>query len=157
MDCSMPGFLGACSNSRPSSWWCHPTISSSVFPFSSRLQSLPASGSFPVSQFFTSGAQSIEVSASASVLSMNMQNVFTFKIHVLSMFIKMVEIWVPLLSKRKIELNDSGDVYLPFKDDLPVLMLTNVRMSLKGEAKIFFLLYFFLFKKKFTVWRQWAS
>ena len=66
------------SDSRPSSWWCHPTISSSVFPFSSRLQSLPASGSFPVSQFFTSGAQSIEVSASASVLSMNIQDWIPF-------------------------------------------------------------------------------
>ena len=56
------------SNSCPSSQWCHPTISSSVIPFSSRLQSFPASGSFPVSQLFTSGGQSIGVSASASVL-----------------------------------------------------------------------------------------
>ena len=50
---------GACSNSCPSSRWCHPTISSSVVPFSSCLQSFPASGSFPVSQLFTSGGQSI--------------------------------------------------------------------------------------------------
>ena len=49
---------GACSNSCPSSWWCHPTISSSVVPFS-RLQSFPASGSFPMSQFFALGGQSI--------------------------------------------------------------------------------------------------
>ena len=62
----------------PLSRWCHPTISSSVFPFSSHLQSLPVSGSFPVSQFFTSGAQSIEVSSSASVLSMNIQDWFPF-------------------------------------------------------------------------------
>ena len=55
-------------NSWPLSRWCHPTISSSVFPFSSRLQSFPASGSFPVSQFFASGDQSIGASASASVL-----------------------------------------------------------------------------------------
>ena len=48
---------------RPSSWWCHPTISSSVIPFSSRLQSFLASGSFPLSQFFASGGQSIRVSA----------------------------------------------------------------------------------------------
>ena len=54
------------SNSCPSSRWCHPAISSSVFPFSSHLQSFPASGSFPMSQFFTSGGQSIEVSVSAS-------------------------------------------------------------------------------------------
>ena len=65
---------GVHSNSRPSSWWCHPTISSSVVPFSSCLQSFPASGSFPRSQFFTSGGQSIGVSASASVLPMNIQN-----------------------------------------------------------------------------------
>jgi len=57
---------GACSNSRPSRRWCHPTISSSVVPFSSRLQSFPASGSFPVSQFFTSGGQSISCSFSIS-------------------------------------------------------------------------------------------
>ena len=67
---------GACSNSCPSSWWCHPTISSSVIPFSSCSQSLPASGFFPVSQFFASGGQSIGVSASASVLSMNIQDWF---------------------------------------------------------------------------------
>ena len=59
---------GTYSNSCPSSRWCQPTISSSVVPFSSYLQSFPASGSFPMSQFFTSSGQSIEVSASASVL-----------------------------------------------------------------------------------------
>ena len=62
---------GACSNSCPSSWWCHSTISSSVISFSSCLQSFPAWGSFPVSQFFTPGGQSIGVSASASVLPMS--------------------------------------------------------------------------------------
>ena len=67
---------GACSNSCPSSQWCHPTISSSVVPFSSCLQSFPAPGSFPVSQFFTSGGQSIGASASASVLPMNIQDYF---------------------------------------------------------------------------------
>ena len=65
---------GACSNSCPSSQWCHRTISSSVIPFSSRLQSFPASGSFPISQFFTSGGQTIGPSASASVLPMNIQD-----------------------------------------------------------------------------------
>ena len=64
------------SNSCPLSWWCHPTISSSVVPFSSCPQSFPASGSFPMSQFFTSGSQSIGASASASVLSMNIQGWF---------------------------------------------------------------------------------
>ena len=67
---------GACSNSGPSSWWCHPTISSSVVPFSSGLQSFPASGSFSVSQFFVSGGHIIRASASASVLPMNIQDWF---------------------------------------------------------------------------------
>ena len=80
MDCSMSGFL---TNSRsllkllcPSSQWCHPTISSSVIPLSSCLQSFPASGSFPMNQFFASGGQSIGVSASASVLPINIQDWF---------------------------------------------------------------------------------
>ena len=64
------------SNSCPLSPWCHPAISSSVIPFSSCLQSFPASGSFQISQFFTSGGQSIGVSASASVLPMNIQDWF---------------------------------------------------------------------------------
>ena len=64
---------GAHSNSCPSSRWCHPTISSSVIPFSSCFQSFSASGSFPISQLFTSDGQSIGVSASASVLPMNIQ------------------------------------------------------------------------------------
>ena len=75
---STPGFLSITNsrsllNSCPLSWWCHPTISSSVIPFSC-LQSFPASGSFPMSQFFTSGGQTIEVSASASVFPMNIQD-----------------------------------------------------------------------------------
>ena len=67
---------GVYSNSRPLSWWCHPTISSSLVPFSSCLQSFPASGSFQMSQFFASGGQNIGVSASASVLPMNIQDWF---------------------------------------------------------------------------------
>ena len=67
---------GAYSNSCPLSRWCHPTISSSVVPFSSRLQSFPPSGSFPRSQFFASSGQSIGVSASASVLPTNIQDWF---------------------------------------------------------------------------------
>ena len=66
----------ACSDSCPLSQWCHPTISFSVVPFPSCLQSFPASGSFPINQFFTSGGQSIGASASASVLSMNIQGPF---------------------------------------------------------------------------------
>ena len=67
---------GAYSNSCPSSWWCHPFISSSVIPFSLCLQSFSASGTFLRSQFFISGGQSIGVSASASVLPMNIEGWF---------------------------------------------------------------------------------
>ena len=66
----------ACSNSCPSSRWCHPTISSSAIPFSSRLQSFPASGSFLISRLFTSSGQSIRASVSASILPMNIQDGF---------------------------------------------------------------------------------
>ena len=69
---------GAGSNSCPLSWWCHPTISSSVIPFSSRLQSFPASESFLVSQFFRSGGQSI--GASASVLPNEYSGLISFRI-----------------------------------------------------------------------------
>ena len=65
---------GVCLNSCILSWWCHPTISSSVTPFPSCPQSLPASGSFLVSQLFTSGGQSIGAPASASILPMNIQD-----------------------------------------------------------------------------------
>ena len=65
-----------CSNSCPLSQWCHPTISSSIIPFSSCPQSFPASGSFTMRQLFTSGVQSIGASASASVLPMNIQDWF---------------------------------------------------------------------------------
>ena len=68
--------LGACSNSCPLSLWCHPNILSSVTPFSSCLQSFLASGSFPVSQFFSLGGQSIGTSASASVFPMNIHDWF---------------------------------------------------------------------------------
>ena len=78
--CSKPGFpvlhySRVCSNSRPLNWWYHLTISSSVVPFSC-LQTFPKSGSFTRSQFFASGGQSIGVSASLSVLSMNIQDWF---------------------------------------------------------------------------------
>ena len=81
MDCSMPAFLvlhclRVCSDPCPLSGWCHPTISSSVVPFSSCLQSFQASGSFKISQLFTSGGQNIRASASASVLPMNIQGWF---------------------------------------------------------------------------------
>ena len=83
MDCSTPGFPVlhhllefAQTHSCPLSWWCHPTISSSADPFSSHLRSFPASGSFQMSQLFTSSGQSTGVSASASGLPMNSQDWF---------------------------------------------------------------------------------
>ena len=72
---------GVCSNSCPSSWWCHPTISSSVFPFSSCLQCFPASRSFLMSQFFTSGGQSIGALASASSPSNEYSGPILFRIY----------------------------------------------------------------------------
>ena len=80
----------AYSNSCPLSRWCHPAISSSVVPFSSHLQSFPPSGFFPMSQFFTSGGQSNGVSASASVLPMNIQDWFPLGLTV----------WISLQSRR---------------------------------------------------------
>ena len=68
---------GACSDSCPFRQWCHPTILSSVVPFSSCLQSFPTSGSFPMSRLFASGGQSIGASASASVLPMKIQDLFS--------------------------------------------------------------------------------
>ena len=73
--CPSP-FPTACSNSCLLSWWCHPTISFSVIPFSSCLQYFPASGSFKMSWLFTSGGQSIGVSASTSVLPVSIQDWF---------------------------------------------------------------------------------
>ena len=73
LPCPSPG---AYPNSCPSSWWCHPTISSSVTLFSSCPQSSPVSGSFPMSQLFASGGQRIGASISASILSMNIQGWF---------------------------------------------------------------------------------
>ena len=75
LPCPSP-FPGACSNSCPLSQWCHPTISSSVIPFSFCLLVSPASGSFLMSQFFASTGQSTGASSSASVLSMNFQSWF---------------------------------------------------------------------------------
>ena len=70
LPCPLPN-SGACTNSCPLSWWCHPTISSSVIPFSSHLQSFPASGSYPMRQLFASGCQSISFSISISPCSEN--------------------------------------------------------------------------------------
>ena len=86
LPCSSPT-PWACSSSCSLSWWCHPTISSSVIPFSSCLQSFPASGSFPMSQFFTSGGQSTGASAPASVLPINIQGWFPLELTSLISFL----------------------------------------------------------------------
>ena len=84
MDCSIPGFPvlhgWVCANSCPLSQWCLLTLSSSVAPLSSCPQSFPASGSFPMSQFFPSSGQSIKPLASASVLPMSIQDWFPFRL-----------------------------------------------------------------------------
>ena len=95
MDCSTPDLpvhhqLIEFTHSCPSSQWCHPRISFSVIPFSSCFQSFQASGSFPMSQFFTSGGQSIGASTSASVLPMNIQHWFPLELTG----------WISLESKR---------------------------------------------------------
>ena len=100
--CSTPGLpvhhqLRVYSNSCTLSWWWHPTISSFVVPFSSCLQSFPASGSFPMSQLFASGGQSIRGSASASVIPMNTEDWFPLQ----------WTGWISLLSKG---LSDVGGV-----------------------------------------------
>ena len=79
LPCPSPS-SGVCSDSCPLNLWCQPTISSSVSPFSSCLQSFPASGSFPMSQLFASGGQSIGASASVSVLTMNIQGWFPLRL-----------------------------------------------------------------------------
>ena len=89
LPCSSPT-LGVYSNWCPLCWWCHPTISSSVIPFSSHLQSFLASGSFPISRFFASGGQSFGVSALASVLPKNIQDWFPLGLTG----------WISLLSKE---------------------------------------------------------
>ena len=88
------------SNSCPLSRWCHPTISSSVNPFSSCLQSFSASGYFPVSQFFASGGQSIGVSTLTSVLPMNIQDWFPLG-------------WTGLISLQSKRLSNSSTVQTP--------------------------------------------
>ena len=79
LPCPSPS-SGACSNWCPLSWWCHPIISSSVVPFSTCLQSFPASGSFLMSQLFSSGGQGIGISASASVLPIKTQDWFPWEL-----------------------------------------------------------------------------
>ena len=90
LPCPSPS-LRACSNSWTLSWWCHPTISSSIIPFSSCLQSFPASGSFPMSRHFVSGGQNIGASASASVLPINIWGLFPLRLTGLISFLSLLD------------------------------------------------------------------
>ena len=111
------------SNSCPLSWWCYPTISSSVVPFSSCFQSFPASRSFPMSQFFASGGQNSGVSASASVLPMNIQ--FSFRMD-----------WLNLLA---VQGTLKGRPYSAFFNDsawVRQFLARNLTYKKKGNLKI---------------------
>ena len=110
--CSSSPTPGAWANSCPSSRWLHPTISSSVILFSSCLQAFPVTGSFLVSQFFTLGGQSIGVSASASVLPMNIQDWFPLG----------WTVWISLLSRGFSRLFSSNTIRKhPFLSTQPSL------------------------------------
>ena len=97
------------SNSCPLSWWCYATISSSVVPFSSCLQSFPASGFFPMNQSFTSGSQRVGVSTSASVLTMNIQDWFPFGVSASASVLPVnIQDWFPLRWTGWISLQSKG-------------------------------------------------
>ena len=108
---------GVYSNPCPSSQWCHPAISSSVIPFSSCPQSLPASGSFPMSQLFSWGGQSTGVSASASVLPMNTQD------------------WSPLGWTGWISLQSKG--CFPYDRAIPLLCICPRDFDTKRHAHVY--------------------
>ena len=124
MDCSTPGvpvhhqLPRVYSNSCPLSRWCDPTISSSVIPLSSRLLSFPASGSFQISQFFTSAGQSIRVSASTSVLPMNIQD------------------WCPLGWTGRISLLSKGLSRVFSKTTVQKHQFFSTQLSLKSNSHI---------------------
>ena len=137
-----PPTPGACSKL---SWWCHPTILSSVVPFSSCLQSFPASGSFPMNQFSTSGGQSIGASASASVLPMNIQDWFLLgfswygRIHWFRF-----EYWTSLTFSKEKNLTWSLCIIL-FYILLNILLLLFTSMCMRGIGLLLFLLFWFCF------------
>ena len=110
------------SNSSPSSQWCHPTISPSVGPFSSCLQSFPASGSFPMSHFFASGGQSIGVSASASIPSNEYSGLISFRIY-----------WLDLLAVqgtlKSLPQNHSSKALILRHSAFPIVQLSHPYMT----------------------------
>ena len=109
---------GVYPNSCPLSWWCHSTISSSVIPFSSCPQSFPASGSFQMSQLFSSAGQSIGVSASASVLPMNIQ------------------VWFPLRWTGWISLQSKGHSRVFFNTTVQKHQFFSTQLSLSSNSHI---------------------
>ena len=113
---------GACSNSSPLSQWCHPTISSSVIPFSSCLQSFPASGYFLVNQLLVSGGQSIRASASSSVLPINIQDWFPLGLTV----------WISLQSKglSRVFYNTTAQKHQFFSTQLSLRSNSHIRTRL---------------------------
>ena len=120
------------SNSCPLSQWCHSTISSSVIPLSSCLQSFPASGSFPMSQFFASGGQSIRASASASVLPMNIQDWFPLE----------WTDWISLQSKglSRVFSNTTVQKHQFLDTPVPVQSLSRVQLFATPRAAAAFLI-----------------
>ena len=126
----------ACSNSCPLSQWCHPAISSSVVPFSSCLQSFPTSGSFPVSKFFASGVQNIGVSASASVLPMNIQDWFPLGLTGL----------ISLLSKRLSRLFSNTIVQKHQFFGAQLSLWSNSHIYILFQIIIFQIVYIFFFR-----------
>ena len=119
---------GGCSNSCPLSRWCRPTILSSVIPFSSCLQSFPASGSFPMSQFFASGGHSIGASASASILPMNIQDLFPLGLTG----------WISLLSKElsRVFSNITVQKHQFFGTQVPLWSSTHIHIWLLEKPKL---------------------
>ena len=131
LPCPLPS-PRACSNSCPSSRWCHPTISSSVIPFSSCLQSFPGSGSFAKSQFFASGAQGN--GASASALPMNIQD------------------WFPLGLTRLIFLKSKGFSRVFSSTTVQKHQLFGAKISLRSNSHISTWLL-----EKPWLWTRWAG
>ena len=125
---------GICSNSCPLSQWCHPTISSSVVPFSFCLPSFPASGSFPMSQFFASGGQSIAVSASVTVLPMNIHFLLY---HHLTLCIDLQHIHLFIWKNVFNQFPIYKSTYSPFMGDCLFLFQSS--------------------KQDWSVWRNWTA
>ena len=131
----------AYSNSHPLSWWCHPTISSFVIPFFSCLQSFPVSGSFQMSQFFTSGGQSIGVSASTSVHPMNIQDWFpvgwTGWISLLSKALSRVFSYTTVQKHQFFDIQLSVQLSHPYMTTVKTIALTGRTFVVKVVSLLF--------------------